>query len=77
MKFTPMKRYGALVYLPNVSGGFEVRNCHEAESLAQFIVTACNAHEQLVEALKNAHPYVGHAGTRIEIGAALKAAGAV
>jgi chromosome segregation ATPase len=45
--FTPMERQETRVYLGR-SGGFDVRDCPDAEDLAQFIVTACNEHDHLV-----------------------------
>jgi hypothetical protein len=41
-QFTPMEARSTRVYLARNSGGFDVRNCPDAESLAQFIAEACN-----------------------------------
>jgi hypothetical protein len=45
---TPMRASGTRVYLPNLAGGFDLRECPNAEELAAFIVRACNAHDDLV-----------------------------
>jgi hypothetical protein len=47
---TPMSQHGTVVYVPG--GGFDVRNCPHADELAEFISRACNAHDQLVAALR-------------------------
>lgn len=54
MKFTPMKAVDTRVYMPNTISGFDVRNCVAPQALAEFIVTACNAHDELV-AIARAH----------------------
>lgn len=43
LDFAPMEQRGTLVYLGR-SGGFDVRDCPDAEKLAAFIVAACNAY---------------------------------
>lgn len=42
LKFTPMQAHDTLVYLPSVSGGFDVRGCPDSKGLAKFIAAACN-----------------------------------
>ena len=50
---TPMQHFGTTVRLHG-GGGFDVRGCPEPEALAETIVRACNAHDQLVTALQEA-----------------------
>lgn len=50
--FTPMRHHGTTrVYLANNIGGFDVSGCPQPEALAQTIVRACNAHNDLVLSL--------------------------
>lgn len=49
--FTPMEKRGTKIFLGGeAGGGFDVRNCHEAEKLAAFIVASCNSPAAPVQA---------------------------
>lgn len=52
--YTPMQKIGTAVRLAG-GGGFDVRGCPEPQALTETIVRACNAHEQLVDAVKMQH----------------------
>lgn len=43
---TPMRAVDTRVYLPNGAGGFDVRDCPNPASLANFIARACNAYDE-------------------------------
>lgn len=58
-KFVPMTVRDARVYLPKNMGGFSVTNCPDAVDLAQFIGDTCNAHDDLVTALKEMRRAIG------------------
>ena len=74
MKFAPLVRRGTVVYLPTLKGGFDVRDCPDAEELAGDIVRAVNSHAPMLEVLKKIRDYHVNHHVLHEIDAAIKLA---
>lgn len=77
---TPMTAVSTRVYLGLRAGGFDLRNCPDAEKLAAFIASACNSHAALVAALETVIAWMDEPCTKESVNplpaarAALKAA---